>query len=240
MTKSTGGIWMGLLFLLASPAWSQEAALQWDDLPTVAQREQDMVLDVRFDDGPQMNQRRVERPAPEALPDFSLRAEHVASDGSSDASTGEAEEELEAPTEDSSERVSSTAVSVARSTIQDLDWDDIFKPVPRSGRAASTTIAIPPRDPHSGLDQQMTFVWAPRVLAHRTLYFEDMPLERYGQSCGCLQPLVSSFKFFADVATVPLQKIYEKPCELHYILPLDRPGACSPSLRQPVVPYVPK
>jgi hypothetical protein len=124
--------------------------------------------------------------------------------------------------------------------ITDMDWESIFEPIPRESQVQPVQPASASRDPHYGKPDQQIFPWTARNLAHRTLYFQDLPLERYGQSCGCLQPFKSAARFLADAATLPLQWIHERPGDLHYVLPLDRPGVCSPPLKQSVIPYVPK
>ena len=110
---------------------------------------------------------------------------------------------------------------------------------PEDEESTAEVAATPvgPRNPHFGKPTDFVYAWAPRNLAHKTLYYEDMPLERYGQSFGpLLQPVVSGLRFYGDVVTLPLQVIHERPWNLHYVLGLDRPGNCSPRLKQRLVP----
>ena len=152
-------------------------------------------------------------------------------------------DEVERLTEGQSSQDSggSNKANAARSSIQEMDWESVVSPAPRETPVEEPHYPPATRDPIYGKVEQTTYTWAPRVLAHRTLYFEDMPLERYGQSAGdCLQPIKSGIRFLADAVTIPLQMIHEKPCDLHYVLPLDRPGVCSQKTKQPIVPYVPR
>ena len=108
-----------------------------------------------------------------------------------------------------------------------------------SENAVDSISAYQYRDPYLGASERITFPWEARNLAHRTLFFEDMPLERYGQTHRKLvQPIKSGVRFLADYVTLPLQMIHEGPCDLHYVLGLDRPGSHSCQVRQPVIPHV--
>ncbi|MDX1926267.1 MAG: hypothetical protein SFV81_07110 [Pirellulaceae bacterium] len=41
------------------------------------------------------------------------------------------------------------------------------------------------------------------IFAYQPLYFEEVNLERYGRTCGHLQPAVSSLRFFATIPLLP-------------------------------------
>ena len=74
------------------------------------------------------------------------------------------------------------------------------------GSEASATSAdeLPWRDPHRGAVDEIRFPWTARNLAHRTLYFEDMPLERYGWTKGELwQPFLSTADSLATSSPHP-------------------------------------
>jgi hypothetical protein len=76
----------------------------------------------------------------------------------------------------------------------------------------------------------MVSTYVARVNWHYPVYFEDMPLERYGHHHGCLQPVVSYGKFLADLVMLPYNMCLEPPCTIQYDLGLYRPGDCVPHL----------
>jgi hypothetical protein len=78
--------------------------------------------------------------------------------------------------------------------------------------------------------ESQTFAWEASALYHNPLYFEDMPLERYGHSLGCLTPIWSAGLFGYQTITVPYQLALEPPCEKIYALGYYRPGNCAPRL----------
>ncbi len=64
------------------------------------------------------------------------------------------------------------------------------------------------------------------------LYFEDIPLERYGQTrCEVIQPFISAGKFYVDVFLWPYRIGMEHPGECVYALGHYRPGSCAPYVR---------
>lgn len=70
--------------------------------------------------------------------------------------------------------------------------------------------------------------WTAPGLYHRPLYFEDITLERYGYSQGCLQPVLSGVRFASDFALLPYQMTLDHPCCPQFALGYDRPGDCVP------------
>lgn len=70
--------------------------------------------------------------------------------------------------------------------------------------------------------------WTAPGLVHRPLYFEDVVLERYGYSHGCVQPVVSAGRFASQIALLPYQWTLDHPCCPQYTLGYDRPGNCVP------------
>lgn len=72
------------------------------------------------------------------------------------------------------------------------------------------------------------FCWTAPGLMHRPLYFEEINLERYGYSQGCLQPALSVATFAGNVALLPYQMTLDHPCCPIYSLGYDRPGDCVP------------
>ncbi len=77
------------------------------------------------------------------------------------------------------------------------------------------------------------FAWAAPNIRYRPLYFEDVALERYGQTCGPhRQPWKSSFHFFNSLVLSPLKVVHDPPFSCDYPLGFCRPGDCVPTTRQ--------
>ena len=77
------------------------------------------------------------------------------------------------------------------------------------------------------------FQWCPTNLYYGPLYFEDTPLERYGQTpCPVLQPAISAAHFFTVFPTLPYRMGIDEPCERVYTLGYYRAGSPTPCLRQ--------
>ncbi len=73
-----------------------------------------------------------------------------------------------------------------------------------------------------------TYTWQATGLCHKPLYFEDVQLERYGNSCSpFFQPLISGAHFFLTVPALPYKMGLEAPCECVYTLGTYRPGSCA-------------
>lgn len=84
------------------------------------------------------------------------------------------------------------------------------------------------------------YTWTAPGLGHKPVYFEDLPLERYGQTYGPLvQPLVSHAKFFGVLPSLPYRMALDPPripiCTVGY----DRPGNCVPYVRERL-PFSPR
>ena len=74
-----------------------------------------------------------------------------------------------------------------------------------------------------------TFTWKASSVCHKSLFFEDVQLERYGHSAGpVLQPLISGAHFFASVGLFPYSAGIYPATECHYVLGYYRPGECAP------------
>ncbi len=81
----------------------------------------------------------------------------------------------------------------------------------------------------------MLFAWKASALCHKPLYFEDIELERYGQTCSPLfQPIISAAKFYITLPILPYMMGLEPPCECIYPLGYYRPGSCAPFIIPPV------
>jgi hypothetical protein len=77
------------------------------------------------------------------------------------------------------------------------------------------------------------FRWCPTNFSLNPPYFEETPLERYGQTpCPILQPAISTAHFFCVLSTLPYRIAVDRPCEPIYTLGYYRPGSPTPCLRQ--------
>lgn len=77
--------------------------------------------------------------------------------------------------------------------------------------------------------------WKASNLVHNPLYFEEVNLERYGQTVGpVLEPVISSAHFFANIAVLPYKMGVHLPYECQYPLGYYRPGDCAPWIIPPV------
>jgi len=75
--------------------------------------------------------------------------------------------------------------------------------------------------------------WVPTELAHQPLYFDDVPLERYGQSvCPVAQPLLSGAHFFGMFPLIPYKMGIDRTHDPVYTLGYYRPGSPTPCVRQ--------
>jgi len=75
------------------------------------------------------------------------------------------------------------------------------------------------------------FAWVASNMVHRPLYFEDLNLERYGNSaCPTLQPAISAARFAAELSVLPYQMTLHRPRECIYLLGYCRPGSKAPNL----------
>lgn len=83
--------------------------------------------------------------------------------------------------------------------------------------------------------QGTLFAWKASSLCHKPLYFEDVELERYGQTCSPLfQPIISAAKFYLTLPILPYMMGLEPPLECIYPLGYYRPGSCAPFIIPPV------
>ncbi|HEY4309774.1 MAG TPA: hypothetical protein VGN12_10020 [Pirellulales bacterium] len=83
--------------------------------------------------------------------------------------------------------------------------------------------------------QSTLFAWKASSLCHKPLYFEDVELERYGQTCSpFLQPIISATKFYLTLPILPYMMGVEPPLECIYPLGYYRPGDCAPFIIPPV------
>ena len=77
------------------------------------------------------------------------------------------------------------------------------------------------------------FHWVASNLAHQPLYWDDQPLERYGQSVSpVLQPVLSGVHFFATFPVIPYKIGIDGMYDRVYTLGYYRVGNCAPPTRQ--------
>lgn len=86
------------------------------------------------------------------------------------------------------------------------------------------------REPFKGRTfQERLFPWVASNIHYNPLYFEDVPLERYGHSHGDLiQPFVSVAKFGVQLVGLPYQMTIDPVRKKIYPLGYYRPGDCAP------------
>jgi hypothetical protein len=109
-------------------------------------------------------------------------------------------------------------------------------PMDMSQQAHATALNGPgPVVPSAWVEQRpwmsYEFAWVASNMVHRPLYFEDLNLERYGNSaCPALQPAISAARFAAELSVLPYQMTLHRPRECIYLLGYCRPGSKAPNL----------
>ncbi len=103
------------------------------------------------------------------------------------------------------------------------------------------SLPVPPRaslgeTPYQGREfDPYGMAWTASNIHYHPLYFEDVALERYGQSHGpIVQPFVSLSKFGAQLLGLPYQATLHPICEDVYPLGYYRPGEPAPELIEQV------
>lgn len=77
------------------------------------------------------------------------------------------------------------------------------------------------------------FWWVPAESSYWPLYFDDVPLERYGQTRSrLLQPGLSGVHFFGSIVVLPCKMLIDHPCRQISQLGYYRPGSCAPPVRE--------
>lgn len=81
----------------------------------------------------------------------------------------------------------------------------------------------------------ITFTWKASNLCYKPLYFEDVQLERYGNTfCPLLQPVLSRARFWLTIPILPYLMGVNPPNECIYDLGYYRPGNCAPYMLNPI------
>jgi hypothetical protein len=78
----------------------------------------------------------------------------------------------------------------------------------------------------------LSVTWIPAEMSYQPLYFEDVPLERYGQESGLIQPVVSGARFYFNLISLPYQMGVDHVHDRVYSLGYYRPGSATPPLHQ--------
>lgn len=130
--------------------------------------------------------------------------------------------------------------------------DEAFKPldqihvVPRLDRALlpedrAATLFAPPAEASPEAFRRAdwhtsVYAWVPPEFFHRPLYFDDQPLERYGQtSYPRLQPAISTAKYFGDVIFMPYKIVVDGHHQWVSNLGYERPGTYMPPVRERLI-----
>ncbi|MEM7312208.1 MAG: hypothetical protein AAF497_03555 [Planctomycetota bacterium] len=141
------------------------------------------------------------------------------------------------PFEQTETPVRSPMVGATTQTLAEMRLGEVFNRLESLPDKFVPSPNTNPRNPYTGSAEQFGFRWTPRNLAHRTLYFEDMPLERYGLTRGWYKQMFASAKeFFYDAAVMPLRWGKEVKCDLHYTLGHERAGSCPPRIEERACP----
>lgn len=70
------------------------------------------------------------------------------------------------------------------------------------------------------------YEWEAPKTCHNPLYFEQVWVERYGQTISpCFQPVLSAGHFYGDLMTLPVRMTLECPSSCRYGLGYYRPGS---------------
>ncbi len=120
-----------------------------------------------------------------------------------------------------------TTMTGAGEPVRQMDLRGAFEPagLPKSQYQPSSP-ASDYRDPYAGASTRITKHWTADKLAHRTLYFEDVRLERHGQSHrDVVQSHLSFMRFMGDVVVTPFRLLGVPPHKCFYVQCEGRPGA---------------
>ena len=85
-------------------------------------------------------------------------------------------------------------------------------------------------------DSIVQYQWEVPIVCHGPLYFDDVPLEHFGQTrCRCLQFAISTVKFAGDMIILPYKMALDHPHTPTYTLRTwPRPGSPAPCVRRTI------
>lgn len=119
-------------------------------------------------------------------------------------------------------------VSAVSTSEDDIGTDLV--PTPAPGERWSTTTALPDGIARGAMFQCVH--WAPSLICHHPLYFQEVMLERHGHDrFGYLQPVASGTRFVGTIFLLPYLKTLKHSCSCEYALGYHRAGSCAPCLK---------
>ena len=84
-----------------------------------------------------------------------------------------------------------------------------------------------PSEPGPAPDRvEVPVAYSPWTICYRPLYFEEIRLERYGDSHGILQPAISGAHFFGSIVALPYKMTVRPPRSCECSNGFSRPGDC--------------
>lgn len=136
--------------------------------------------------------------------------------------------------------------SLAQSTLTDRQVDGRWtrKSIQELRVDIRETASVAPRDRSSELNygfgdwnhfhcEPKLYAWCAPDIRYQPLYFEDVALERYGQTMGFhRQTLRSAGHFFKSGLFLPNQMRHDPPCSCDYPLGFCRPGSATGLIQQ--------
>jgi len=115
----------------------------------------------------------------------------------------------------------------------EINLDRAALPEDRATEIFSPATPASPEAFHRAEWHTSVYAWAPPEFFYRPLYFDDVPLERYGHSVyPRLQPAVSTVKYFGDVLLLPYRMVIDAPHQWVSPLGYDRPGSDAEPVRE--------
>lgn len=146
----------------------------------------------------------------------------------------EAEDDSNQAADNSNQTISQSFGPWPRTSIQEtrIDIRETNKVVPKD-RSDELTSGSNVSDWNQFSPSPTVFAWAAPDIRYQPLYFEDVALERYGQSSGLLsQPVRSGVNFFKSFVSLPNQMRHDKPGSCDHPLGFCRPGSYVPETTQ--------
>jgi hypothetical protein len=88
-------------------------------------------------------------------------------------------------------------------------------------------------DQRPRFESTQLFTWQPTNMFHQPTYFDDVPLERYGQtSHPHWQPVISGVRFFLTFPVLPYKMGVDRPCDCITTLGHAPAGSCAPCIKE--------
>ena len=106
-------------------------------------------------------------------------------------------------------------------------------PTDQSGNLMSPADPATASRPGTRDESDLMFYWVASEAAHQPLYFDDQPLERYGQTVSRIaQPVLSGVRFFGTLPIIPYKIGHERTHDCVSTLGYHRVGTCAPPTRE--------